>query len=1342
MNEQQKSLAYYVKWLKAQGATREDVLDVPDRTANIVDLLARFPPTPLFRNRNWQGAADPLPVVQIDIAAHLDAVVGLVFAVAPAVAVPVGRHLFNEYVQGECHSDEERNNLVSDVESFWGRMNSYMTPQRTRAYGLAVGRVQSGKTRNYIGLMFKAIDEGYNTIIVLTSKNSQLAVQTHRRVEKWFGNEGLAVANYRPLTSVRVDAGGNEVGVSWIGGQFIQNQVQVGIIIKNERGHLRNVREWMDQVGAASLGHMRLLFIDDESDSATPNTNNVADPSINSDEDVDRLVQWTRDSNVEGSIQIADWLEHVAANDNFPDADVESACRLLAAAMTRAGVMNLVHVNADFRRIVSLNEILQIDGQDHDLHQLVYDAFRGRVTRRNPLNWIVLRDFFNYVFEIRQERSRINRSICELVGHSADEPALLQYEKMVYAGYTATPFANMYNEDPTKDPLCPDCIKSLATSSKYFGLSRIFGGNGQNCNMNIVRSIEEDEYHGWVQPLQTTPQDIEVSDAELFVRAQNFAEEDEPEDFHVVEWTSIQQAVKWAFCTAAARRVMRLAGPHNQDDADLKYRWTTMLFNLSHLSDQDEGVHAKQQALMQRYVNYWLSPANREAFVDSCMEVWEEETAAFTDADFEAACVGYGDHQHYPVAEAVRTALRDWFVGHGGTVKVIQMNSAVDGGAQANYNDPTCQNGDVLWILCGGNAISRGLTLEGLTVSYYDRIKLSTAVDSITQQGRWFGYRPGYELLPRIWMTPSTVVELKQICRIEESLHEKINDLFEVEEDDANGNPHHPSIREGVDTASVLFFGRSLSGRVSNGVPFGNSSFAFFECVHENQAAAAFESTRNFCAGLGEAYPIPWENPDGRHARHRLFWRGVASATIEQYISTLREQYLSGPSVFEAEGLLHELRDYPGEWNVVVGNPDGQGLLAVDDDFFEGYSRRNNPIRREFGGVVVLGRRTFTGTALFARIPNKYIEAANAALPGVRIANIRHIDEVYRQLFNDPAADKALKRPIMLIDFVNVAEGEGAGRLFVQVSFYWYGHWAQSYFGAVIQPRRPNVIAPVAQFLAERGYASLTQLHRQFGEAFDGMARNDLRDILLEACTQLNPPLVRLDGNEALAVGLNDWIFCNPEWLNNARGDFVQAIGRDPVNNAELVGRDFIRKLTATHCLALLQNQVKQIFSRHRRAVADQLLPSGILAYGHNQETRENIWNQFVHQFRQFLQPNDFVTAEEYHECAAEDFYHRGMQRKEQGDIEGALKVLRDVRGHYRRNLQAKDIHSPWLPLALAEIAMIFHEGYQPNGMLPVMIENQKRDFMNNARMFRNGVDQYGTPENVARFKHINELIP
>ena len=54
-------------------------------------------------------------------------------------------------------------------------------------------------------------------------------------------------------------------------------------------------------------------------------------------------------------------------------------------------------------------------------------------------------------------------------------------------------------------------------------------------------------------------------------------------------------------------------------------------------------------------------------------------------------------------------------------------------------------------IAVGGSRLSRGITLEGLSVSYY--IRTTRMYDSLMQMGRWFGYRPGYVDLCRLYTT-------------------------------------------------------------------------------------------------------------------------------------------------------------------------------------------------------------------------------------------------------------------------------------------------------------------------------------------------------------------------------------------------------------------------------------------------------------------------------------------------------------------------------------------------------------------------------------------------------------
>jgi hypothetical protein len=57
-------------------------------------------------------------------------------------------------------------------------------------------------------------------------------------------------------------------------------------------------------------------------------------------------------------------------------------------------------------------------------------------------------------------------------------------------------------------------------------------------------------------------------------------------------------------------------------------------------------------------------------------------------------------------------------------------------------------------ILVGGAKLSRGFTVEGLTVTYYRRS--TNQADSLMQMGRWFGFRHGYRDLVRLYIGRGT----------------------------------------------------------------------------------------------------------------------------------------------------------------------------------------------------------------------------------------------------------------------------------------------------------------------------------------------------------------------------------------------------------------------------------------------------------------------------------------------------------------------------------------------------------------------------------------------------------
>jgi len=83
-------------------------------------------------------------------------------------------------------------------------------------------------------------------------------------------------------------------------------------------------------------------------------------------------------------------------------------------------------------------------------------------------------------------------------------------------------------------------------------------------------------------------------------------------------------------------------------------------------------------------------------------------------------------------------------------------------------------------IVVGGNKLSRGYTIEGLTVSYYRRV--AGTADTLMQMGRWFGFRPGYQDLVRVFLgvkegrrgDTDLVALFKEVCFLEEQFRDEI----------------------------------------------------------------------------------------------------------------------------------------------------------------------------------------------------------------------------------------------------------------------------------------------------------------------------------------------------------------------------------------------------------------------------------------------------------------------------------------------------------------------------------------------------------------------------------------
>ncbi len=300
--------------------------------------------------------------------------------------------------------------------------------------------------------------------------------------------------------------------------------------------------------------------------------------------------------------------------------------------------------------------------------------------------------------------------------------------RSAYVGYTATPFANVLIDPSEEADLYPrDFIIDLPRPTNYVGPETIFGreplrhdeDSSESDGLDMIRFVEDYELES------------------LRPKGNNL------DDFTPAITPSLKSALRYFLLSTAARRARGAGNKH-----------ATMLVHTS------MRVHA--HAEIRRLIAAELSrteerlSAGDELLIAELREQWEDETERVTVPDL--APIGFEDVLAH--LDEVLTQART----------VMDNSQSED---RLNYGDePTVA------IAVGGNTLSRGLTLEGLCVSFF--VRTSNAYDTLLQMGRWFGYRKGYSDLPRIWMTREMAGWFRHLATVEREIRYDI-ERYEAE---------------------------------------------------------------------------------------------------------------------------------------------------------------------------------------------------------------------------------------------------------------------------------------------------------------------------------------------------------------------------------------------------------------------------------------------------------------------------------------------------------------------------------------------------------------------------------
>ena len=495
-----------------------------------------------------------------------------------------------------------------------------------------------------------------------------------------------------------------------------------------------------------------------------------------------------------------------------------------------------------------------------------------------------------------QERNRINSLIVNLVGgcDPNGNKTSASFQAMNYIGYTATPYANILNESGRESLYPRNFISTLAVSKEYFGPQQIFGVDGMDYDgMDIVRTIAPDEI-------------------------------DLIKEIHEGESSKMPQALKsaicWFLCGVSTMRVWGYKKP------------ISMLVHTS-----QKQVHHK---FISDIIQSWLKNTDVQTILKECEKLWTEETVRFTMKHFRAQYPDYdredSEINQYPDFASIKAGV-ELLLNRITNIRLgdegdLQYHNGIHVCVDNCSNNGISEDGmymrlaypeksqmiDVApaFIVVGGATLSRGLTIEGLISPVF--LRSVGQADNLMQMGRWFGYRKGYELLPRIWMTSKTYEQFRFLSSLDQELRDEIYymDRAGISPSDygpkVKNTPMYKFIRI---TAANRMQGAQITDMDYSGIK--NQTILFED--KKEILAKNIEETDLFIKELGQPVELTKLNDK---AKNCFVWKDVQFGRIKSYL--YKFQFSNRMRVFnDIDSVVEWIEKMTGEgnienWNIIV----------------------------------------------------------------------------------------------------------------------------------------------------------------------------------------------------------------------------------------------------------------------------------------------------------------------------------------------------------------------------------------------------------------------------------------
>ena len=444
------------------------------------------------------------------------------------------------------------------------------------------------------------------------------------------------------------------------------------------------------------------------------------------------------------------------------------------------------------------------------------------------------------------------------------------FDKKAYVGYTATPFANIFihRQGETKDEgpdLYPKAfIINLAAPSNYVGPARIFGLaglEGRDGGLPLMRSIEDhinkDMPGGWM-PSKHNKEHIPVFNGQETV----------PD--------SLKRAIQ-SFALACAARDLR--GQQNEH--------SSMLVHVTRLVQVQARVFSQIEEAVRRLRQGVVRGTNPE-LVEQLRTIWEEDFLTTTEAVRRLAPEATEATEVFTwseILDRLPDVLED--------IEVRMINGTAKDAL--DYAEQSSQGLKVIAV--GGDKLSRGLTLEGLCTSYF--VRTTKMYDTLMQMGRWFGYRPGYLDLCRLYTTSDLVEWFGHIADASEELRAEFDNMAE-----RGATPMDYGLK--VQSHPVLLVTSPLKMRTSKPLMLSFSG-ELLETVSLHSDGKTLQKNLDATDRLLERLGAPHEGPtiSRKRGRSNQEWQGLLWSDVKaELVADFFQAYVTHPKARKVNSAL------------------------------------------------------------------------------------------------------------------------------------------------------------------------------------------------------------------------------------------------------------------------------------------------------------------------------------------------------------------------------------------------------------------------------------------------------